>query len=394
MHFTEVEVRELFGRPLDIGIDDIPFGLTAVYGPNASGKTALAVAISRVMNSNVAVERSDRILARLIVDDVEHEVNILGPVKDPDWPQSARADLYRLGVNEVLLGPNKDDQSVLEQALTGGADLNNILPSSNQRPPSLYDAVDSWKRANRAAADAANAEERLAATRDSQKKAARDAEDLQAIDRRIQAKKDSQTQALIEQALEEMRLASPGIEKQTDDAVTRIKTSIELLRRAQDALQTSIDKLERFGGSCALRVLEANDNQAIERLKGELHSNVGELSSAKRERETAESDVHSKTQSFEECRDDRRAGSLRCSGVYRPHAPCHAGVVLRPPEVSGWRGIMNTTGCGAPTRSRATGPHGAPRTAAGPGRGICNLASYGLFLWPLGRFAIGRLCRT
>ena len=73
-----LQAHELHARPYDgLKLEGLNDGVTVVYGPNAAGKTVLALAASHVLRPCV-LDQTDRITGSIQVGETIHEVNLRG----------------------------------------------------------------------------------------------------------------------------------------------------------------------------------------------------------------------------------------------------------------------------------------------------------------------------
>lgn len=276
IHLQRLEIRELYQRPLDLKLDHLKDGVVAVFGPNASGKSSLAAAASRVFWTPICHEM-DRVQARLAFDGTVLDIDLRGPRSQNPAPQSSRQGLYLLSIPDLISGPAGEDTQLIREALSGGFDLAKRLPSFGKRPPDLdkpKKAVDDRREAaRRLSQDEASLKE----FEQERKAAELAAHDLLTVEKWLEAAElDKEVEALDAEVLE-IQTAHPGIEKQQPNACGDIEEAWIELKKAYEDMARAQDGLARFGGQPASTSLHANHQQEMNRLRAESEQRKGAI---------------------------------------------------------------------------------------------------------------------
>ena len=283
IHLERIEVRHLHGRGFhDLKLDRLSPGLTAVYGPNAAGKTVLAQGASRLFSTDVKGDRYDQIVGSLSIDGVATPIQLGDRVGPPTWPQSIRPDLYRLSIPDLLKGPDDRDNDQIRQALAGGLDLNRIAAPGPGRVPrqELTNSIATLQQKRGAAEELQRQESELPAKRMKLSEAKRAGDDLKLINRWLEAAEHDGQATHLQEEIEKLQTDHPGIEKQNENALEELRQLSDEYQSARKRLGEARWALRAFGARRARVELQAVDDARLQNLEAQFNHLAGQLTQA------------------------------------------------------------------------------------------------------------------
>jgi hypothetical protein len=214
-----IHVINLFGRSYELRLENLGDGLNAVYAENGVGKSTVATAVSALLHPR-DLHRATRVHAEFESDGQSVSVILNGNSVEPTVFRSARPDLCRLGISDILRAQDPDSQ-VLVTALSGGVDLATVIPVTRPQAPVLASLEQRFADRERQARTVSDSEASLGSLRERSRALDRDAKDFEA------AKSWLAAMALDDQGMQSESTASalevewPGIGRQAADALER-----------------------------------------------------------------------------------------------------------------------------------------------------------------------------
>ena len=214
-----IHVINLFGRSYELRLDNLGDGLNAVYAENGVGKSTVATAVSAVLHPR-DLPRATRVHVAFESDGQLVPVILNGNSVEPTVFRSARPDLCRLGISDILKAQDPDSQ-VLVTALSGGVDLATVIPVTRPQTPILASLEQRIADRERQARTVSDAEANLGSLRERSRVLERDSKDFEV------AKNWLGAMGLDEQAVQSESVAVgleeefPGIACQAADALER-----------------------------------------------------------------------------------------------------------------------------------------------------------------------------
>ncbi len=303
LRFCSLEIRSFHDGRFQAAFEAFAPGLNAILGPNASGKSTLALAAMRILSPELA-KGKDRVCAELLLEDdgaeTAYHADVDRKTKDGDWPQSLRPGLYRLALDDLITGPGTDDTRVIREAFAGGVDLRALFPYVNKRAPSLAGIANGIAEREQEAARIAGEEARsevLAAQRENLRRRIEMRTQLGVLRESRQAALRAENLHEEQQAL--LRL-HPGIDRQPEDAQSRAGQARERHRRLCEEHQDSLRRLAPHGGSPAPAPLPATVRARLQTLQTD-------LTQLRKTRDREEAEHHARLRAAEQRLEEARA---------------------------------------------------------------------------------------
>lgn len=288
VHLEKIQVHELHSRPYDgLKLEGLADGVTAVYAPNAAGKSVLARAASLALQPD-KLKKTDRITGCVRVGGTSYDVDLRGRPDAVAWPQCSREDLYRLSVAEVMAKLAPEDQQKIREALAGGINLAKLaVPAPGQKPKKkIEDAWEALDKRQSVARQLADAEARLPALEQQQTQAEQAGADAALLHHWLEAAGLTSAAKQLETDIRALADQNPGVEKQSHDAATLVENTSSAYRNLRKAHDVEQENLKRFGSHRAPQPLQATDARLLQECETTYDQYAGGL--ARRKQEHAE----------------------------------------------------------------------------------------------------------
>lgn len=311
VHLQSIQVHDLFGRAFEgLRLDDLGEGLTVVYAPNATGKSVLAAAASKVLRP-AGLDRNDHLEVTICAGGNVYQERLRGPRPEAPWPQSQRQDLYRLAVADVVLSPAQEDQERIHEALSGGIRLEQIRTERvGRRPNSLNEAWDDLLVRQATARLLSQSEAKLPDLQQQLAEAEQAGRDAAALAKWLEAAECDRRAADADAAANALLTAHPGVGRQSDNATTLVDQAYTNLRASLIAQADAHRDIARFAGGRASRPLQATDEAELASLEQRFDRLNGTCEGAKRQTEAAQQKLESARAELERIHPEVAPGTL------------------------------------------------------------------------------------
>lgn len=136
----------MYGRQLNLPVDDLAVGINILYGPNGSGKTTIARGLESVLWPSVAAKDGRIIEASMVIDGVSWSATLDrgrtiwrkdGRETDaPAFPAADQRDRYQLLLPELIASEDQSFARLVLREMVGGVDVRAAADSLKFKMPS------------------------------------------------------------------------------------------------------------------------------------------------------------------------------------------------------------------------------------------------------------------
>jgi uncharacterized protein YhaN len=233
-------------------------GLNIVYAPNRAGKSTLALAYRLLIGDDLRKYRSAEIAASWTDGTSDIDAIVVSGLKRETPVPAALPMRYVLDLPEMVGGLSEKDKEATELAIAG----NVRIPDDRSVTKGLKAGGDSLRKANKILRDI----ESDAKSLEDKRKRINTLDDL--IDQASSAGNDSRWMrvAQLQQQISLIDAQNTGVERQSDDATTRLDQHLTDLSQAEDDVEAAKQKLDSVApsaGQRAPRLLRESDNASI-----------------------------------------------------------------------------------------------------------------------------------
>ncbi|NNF05057.1 MAG: AAA family ATPase, partial [Rhodothermales bacterium] len=146
LSITRLEIDRMYGRRLDLSIDDLEAGINILYGPNGSGKTTLARGLESVLWPSTAASDGRIVEVSMTIGGVPWSASLergrtiwrregreAGP---PPLPSEDQRDRYQLLLPELIAADDENFARLVLREMVGGVDVQSAADMLDFRLPS------------------------------------------------------------------------------------------------------------------------------------------------------------------------------------------------------------------------------------------------------------------